>query len=92
MISPQLSCPSLDVQRPISPARGRAHGSQSYKNNGPCPIKQTIPQVGGMSLSKMFRGPYPMHEVVLMAVSAAVRTDITSWITDFQKSLFFIIL
>ncbi len=33
-----------------------------------------------------------MHEVVLMAVSAAVRTDITSWITDFQNSLFFIFL
>ena len=31
-----------------------------------------------------------MHEVVLMAVSAAVKTDIASWITDFQNSLFFI--
>ena len=42
--------------------------------------------------SMYHNGPYPMHEVVLMAVSAAVRTDITSWITDFQKSLFFIFL
>ena len=33
-----------------------------------------------------------MHDVVLMAVSAAVKTDIASWITDFQKSLFFITL
>ena len=33
-----------------------------------------------------------MHEVVLMAVSAAVKTDIASWITDFQKSLFFMML
>ena len=53
MISPQLSCPSLDVQRPISPARGRAHGSQSYKNNCPC----------------------LMHDVVLMAVNAAVSIE-----------------
>ena len=33
-----------------------------------------------------------MHDVVLMAVSAAVKTDIASWITDFQNSLFFIVL
>ena len=32
-----------------------------------------------------------MQLVVLMAVSAAVKTDIASWITDFQKSLFFIV-
>ena len=36
-------------------------------------------------------GPWPMQLVVLMAVNAAVNTDITSWITDFQKSLFFIV-
>ncbi|MBP3833300.1 MAG: hypothetical protein ILA03_05000 [Bacteroidaceae bacterium] len=28
-------------------------------------------------------GPWPMQLVVLMAVNAAVRTDIASWITDF---------
>ena len=33
-----------------------------------------------------------MQLVVLIAVSAAVKTDIASWITDFQKSLFFITL
>ena len=33
-----------------------------------------------------------MQLVVLIAVSAAVKTDIASWITDFQKSLYFITL
>ena len=54
-------------------------------------LKQTIPREGGLSFY-MPKGPCPMHEVVLMAVSAAVKTDITSWITDFQNSLFFIFL
>ena len=40
----------------------------------------------------MKMGPWPMQLVVLIAVNAAVNTDITSWITDFQKSLFFIVL
>ena len=31
-----------------------------------------------------------MQLVVLMAVSAAVNTEIASWMTDFQNSLFFI--
>ena len=33
-----------------------------------------------------------MQEVVPIAVSAAVRTDIASWMIVFQNSLFFIIL
>ena len=36
-------------------------------------------------------GPCPMHEVVLMAVSAAVIIEMANCITVFQKFLFFIV-
>ena len=46
----------LDAQGSVPHARSRADGSQSYKNNGPC----------------------PMHEVVLMAVNAAVSIEMAN--------------
>ena len=47
---------------------------------------------GVLTIAQKYTGPCPMHEVVLIAVSAAVSTEIASWITDFQKSLFFIVM
>ena len=74
-----------------SKATGALEGCPEGTEGREFPYRKGVPKGRrGMVIAQKYTGPCPMQDVVLMAVRAAVSTDIASWITDFQKSLFFI--